>query len=698
MRLGSGGRLKKKAVSKVPAALVPALLAGLGAGLGLGLPLGAITGPEVLLAWIGLTILGAGGLGGLASLVVAWRRQKAMRAAADPRIELEMFEHAELGWFEFAPDGAIHAINATMAGWLGCPVDAVDLSVFEIFRPASADDGRYRADLMPRVGEPFPVEVVIQSAPRPSGLRAALVTDLREIVRSVKALAESAERFGRYIDDAPVGIAALLTDGTIAEANPAFAVLVLGTPDAERLLGRRLGDLLVSPPDGPSSPADLQVVIGGNAGISVELCFRDQAERTARLFSTRAPPGRDGRSRIVFMIDVSAQKALEAQFVQSQKMQAVGQLAGGVAHDFNNLLTAILGYSDLLLARHKPDDESFPDLLQVKQNANRAANLVRQLLAFSRRQTLRPKTVDIRVAIGELSTLLRRLIGANITLDVIHADDLGLVKVDPGQFDQVIINLVVNARDAMPEGGRILIATRNVGRRETTVLRALQLPPGDYVAIDVTDTGTGIPREVLPNIFEPFFTTKAVGAGTGLGLSTVYGIVQQTGGSIIAESETGHGARFRILLPRLQVSDAGETLPAELGEARAEHEAAAQGTVLIVEDEDAVRSFAARALRRQGYQVLEAANGEDALAVINGAPETRLDLLITDVIMPAMDGPTLVKAVLQRQPGLKIVLISGYAEDAFRKDRDPGFPFTFLAKPFSLKQLGETVRQQISGR
>lgn len=636
------------------------------------------------------------GLGALSSYYVITAREVSEPARVDPGI----FEHADLGWFEIGAGGAIAAVNGTLANWLNRQVEDFSegrIGIFDVFRPVDypdSGDDRYRADLLPVGEDPFPVEVVLQSG-GDGGPKGGLVIDLREIVRSVEALAESAERFGRFIDDAPVGIAALSSDGLVEEANPAFAELATGAAEPGRVLGQDLHKLVDWPKDDTKAAVDFAQVLAGTEGASAELRFKATPGLTLRMFATRASrfqAGGDQPTRIVYMLDVSAQKALEEQFVQSQKMQAVGQLAGGIAHDFNNLLTAIIGFCDLLLTRHGPEDESFPDVMQIKQNANRAANLTRQLLAFSRRQTLRPKVIDIRDTLNDLSTLLRRLIGANIRLDLEHDQKLGLVRVDPSQFDQVIINLVVNARDAMAEGGRILIRTRNLMRREARTIAALQLPPGDYVLIEVQDTGHGIPRDVLPKIFEPFFTTKDVGAGTGLGLSTVYGIVQQTGGSIVVESEIGQGTTFRIALPRYLAEAEVATADAPEAVDKGRDEAPGSETILMVEDEDAVRNFAVRALRRQGYDVLDAPTGEEAIELMD-AHEGRIDLLISDVVMPSMDGPTLARLAIEKRPDLKVIMISGYAEEQFRKSLDPGLDFTFLAKPFTLKQLAALVRE-----
>jgi two-component system cell cycle sensor histidine kinase/response regulator CckA len=378
-------------------------------------------------------------------------------------------------------------------------------------------------------------------------------------------------------------------------------------------------------------------------------------------------------------IDITEQKNLEIQFAQSQKMQAVGQLAGGVAHDFNNLLTAMIGFCDLLLLRFQPGDPSFADIMQIQQNANRAANLVRQLLAFSRQQTLQPRVLNITDVLVDLSHLLRRLIGENIELKVVHGRDLGPIKVDQGQLEQVIINLVVNARDAMSGGGTLTIRTANA-RSAQAVRRGHEvMPAGDYVLIEVADTGVGIPGGNLARIFDPFFSTKELGSGTGLGLSTVYGIVKQTGGFVFVDSCPGRGAVFEIYLP----SYAGKDLTG-------------CGTVLLVEDEDPVRKFGARALRNKGYKVIEAESGEAALEVIRNAAE-QIDLLITDVVMPRLDGPGLVREVREIRSDIKVIFISGYAEDAFRQRLDSDSDIDFLSKPFSLKQLATKVKDVIGG-
>ena len=406
---------------------------------------------------------------------------------------------------------------------------------------------------------------------------------------------------------------------------------------------------------------------------------------------------------MIYFVDLTEQKTLEVQFAQSQKMQAVGQLAGGVAHDFNNLLTAIIGFCDLLLVRHQPGDPSFADVMQIKQNANRAANLVRQLLAFSRQQTLRPTVLMPTDALADLSNLLRRLLGETVDLKMVHGRDLWPIEADQNQFEQVIINLAVNARDAMLEpdaegtiGGSLTIRTANVTKDDAAALDHAIMPAAEYVLIEVSDTGCGIAKENLGKIFEPFFSTKEVGKGTGLGLSTVYGIVKQTGGYIFPFSTVGTGTSFRIYIPRhIEVEKPKEAV-ADAEAAKKPADLSGKGTVLLVEDEDAVRSFAVRALQTRGYTVLEAASGEHALEVMEDF-DGELDVVVSDVVMPNMDGPTMVSHLAKVKPGLKIIFISGYAEEAFKKNLDKDVEFQFLPKPFSLKQLAAKVKEVIEG-
>ena len=407
--------------------------------------------------------------------------------------------------------------------------------------------------------------------------------------------------------------------------------------------------------------------------------------------------------------DATEHKALEAQFIQGHKMQAIGQLAGGIAHDFNNLLTAISGHCDLLLLRHDQGDEDFGDLVQINQNANRAAALVGQLLAFSRKQSMNPETLDLRDTLSDLTHLLNRLVGEKVNLTVSHATSLSCVRADKRKLEQVMMNLVVNARDAMPDGGEIRVETSNLNLSETVERERARVPAGDYVQLVVSDDGVGIAQDQLSNIFDPFFTTKRVGEGTGLGLSTVYGIIKQTGGFIFADSEENEGARFTLLFPAAPPEPAEIDMPAPDNlvpfeppapaepETLAEPEVEEPGVVLLVEDEAPVRAFASRALRLRGINVLEASCGEEALEVL-ADPQTEVDVLVTDVVMPGLDGPGWVRIALETRPNVRVVFMSGYTEATLDGDGLEEIESVFLPKPFSLEQLTRTVQAQIAAR
>ena len=400
------------------------------------------------------------------------------------------------------------------------------------------------------------------------------------------------------------------------------------------------------------------------------------------------------------IFDNTQAKQIHARVSQSQKTQALGQLAGGIAHDFNNLLTAMIGFCDLLLLRHAPSDPSFMDIMQIKQNANRAANLVRQLLAFSRQQALQPKVVDISEILEDVSLLLQRLIGSTIKLNIFHGRSLGTVRVDRGQLEQVIINLVVNARDALGGEGDITIKTKNVVFDKNTQVFQEIIKSGSYVAIEVRDTGAGMSQETLARIFDPFFSTKEVGSGTGLGLSTVHGIVSQTGGYVCVDSTPEEGTSFYIYLPHYEGSATvkSETVEHTRPNAMDARDLTGSGTILLVEDEDAVRLFSARALRDKGYNVIEATTGEEGLNYLTAAWESgheKVDLVITDVVMPIMDGPTLVRRAHELFPHLKVVFISGYAEDTFREKLSCEEEIIFLPKPYTLKDLASIVKTTI---
>ncbi len=550
-----------------------------------------------------------------------------------------------------------------------------------------------------------------RSDPRPDR---AGGTALRELYL-IPAGRDDAAAGARLFDDLPVALLRLSAQGTLLRANRLarpllgrFAEGQTNLADIVQGLGRPVGDWLREAAEGRVAKRP-EVVLLRNGGHDIYLQIA-----LSRIVD-------DGEVFLIAVLhDATELKTLEAQFVQSQKMQAIGQLAGGVAHDFNNLLTAISGHCDLLLLRHDEADPDYGDLIQITQNANRAASLVSQLLAFSRKQNLQPEEIDLRDTLSDLSHLLNRLLGEKVVLRVAHADGMVRVRADRRHLEQVLMNLVVNARDAMPAGGEVRIETANLTlEREMRRERAL-IPAGRYVVIRVCDNGSGIAPDQLPKIFEPFYTTKKTGEGTGLGLSMVYGIVKQTGGFIFVESAPGQGSIFEILLPAHEGgalsapvgraggadADAADDPPADPSGTRAPAPADAgnlpgevpmrdEGVILLVEDEAPVRAFAARALRMRGYEVIEAEDAEQALELLSD--ETlAVDLFITDVIMPGKDGPTWVREALALRPHSRVIFVSGYAEESFAEQQAGIANSVFLPKPFSLQELTARVRAQMA--
>ncbi|MBK8908829.1 MAG: response regulator [Rhodospirillales bacterium] len=494
-------------------------------------------------------------------------------------------------------------------------------------------------------------------------------------------------------DDAPVAMAILDLSGTVLAFNAALQVMVGAQPCAAA--GRAFIELLCREDrdevSGQLSKLAMGTTRGGRLG-SVRI--QGEAARPVAIEARRLA----GSDRaIVYLIEESEAGYADVRHVQAQKMQALGQLAGGIAHDFNNLLTAMLGHCDLLLERHAAPDPSHDDVVQVRAAAARASELVRQLLAFSRKQSLKPVALDINRALRALSTLLARLLGETVALDLELSAADGVVRVDPGQLDQVVINLAVNARDAMPGGGRLSIRTQDRVLTAPLDGQPDSVPPGRYVTLAVGDTGVGIPKEIIASIFEPFFTTKEVGGGTGLGLATVYGIVRQTGGFVTVDSAPGAGTTFCLYLPAAELGfqPAEDAVPAP--DQSGSLPRATGATVLLVEDETAVRRIAAKALTVRGYRVIEAGDGEDALQLLGERPEG-VDLILTDLVMPGMDGGTFARLVRQEWPSVPVILMSGYADEGQTPVLADVPSSQFLAKPFSLAELVAKVGSALETR
>jgi two-component system cell cycle sensor histidine kinase/response regulator CckA len=659
---------------------------------------------------------------------ISRERAEQERFFLDLQQAIDHLDHAPAGFFSADRDGRVTYINATLAEWLGIDLASFtpgDASLPEIIagdgmalvRSVKADPGSTRdtvidLDLAKMNGEALPVRFMHrvsatrEGAPGPS--RTIVLN--RTLGEDASAELRASEiRFTRFFNSTPMAIAGVDQTGRILRTNAPFLSLFSSVVDRDAVDRRVRLDTVIHERDRAAFAAALEKARLGQANIApLDTVLPADEERHIRFYVNPVADGAGGEgaeeAAIVYAVETTEQKALEIRMAQTQKMQAVGQLAGGIAHDFNNVLTAIIMASDLLLTNHRPSDPSFPDIMNIKQNANRAASLVRQLLAFSRKQTLRPEVLNLTDVLADLRMLLARLVGNDIQLNVDHGRDLWPVRADIGQFEQVIVNLAVNARDAMPDGGRLTIRTRNVGVEESKTFDHRELTPGEYVLAEIEDTGTGIEPAVIEKIFEPFFTTKEVGKGTGLGLSMVYGIIKQTGGFIYCDSVVGKGTVFRIFLPRhvpeakpaeeVQAAVDAKAAAAPKVQSEAQRDLSGSATVLLVEDEDAVRMGGVRALTSRGYTVHEASSGVEALEVYEEL-EGKVDIVVSDVVMPEMDGPTLLGELRKLRPDIKFVFVSGYAEDAFAKNLPDDAKFGFLPKPFSLKQLATVVKEML---
>ena len=515
----------------------------------------------------------------------------------------------------------------------------------------------------------------------------AVKEDITERKRAEEALTRSELLFRSLIENAL---------DIIAVVEPGGAVRYV-SPSVERLLGHdpaRAGDLNVFELIHPDDLAEAQVrfrrtLETGTRFEQIEFRVRhaDGSWRTLSMIGKPSPPDTGTRGLIINARDVTERQQLEAQFRQAQKMEAVGRLAGGIAHDFNNLLTAIMGYAELAAGRLNPEDPSRIELDEIDKAARRAADLTRQLLAFSRKQVLQPRVIDLNRVVSDTDNMLRRLIGEDIELVTLLEDGLGPVRADTSQIEQVLLNLAVNSRDAMPAGGKLTIETSEVELGESYSAFHFDVPPGRYVRLAVSDTGSGIDAETLSHVFEPFFTTKGVGRGTGLGLSTVYGVVKQSGGHVTVYSEPGVGTTFKIYLPLVEdVPESRHEPPRQPGLADGTE------TIFVVEDEEAVRRLACRALEGRGYKTLLAAGADEALRVCEGYAG-EIHLMLTDVVLPLVSGRELARRVAALRPRMKVLFMSGYTDDAIVQHGvlDAGTPF--LQKPFTPRSLAEKVRE-----
>lgn len=568
--------------------------------------------------------------------------------------------------------GEVELIGAASLDWLGVPLKVGNTPIGVVVVQSYTDDVRFGEKERDVLG------FVSQQ------LAAAI-----EHKRNAEAMRLSELRYRSVVESAVYGIYRSKLDGRFLNVNPAMVTL-LGYESSAAIVG------LDPKRDVFVEPAELENLLhrfrneGRLSNVEVRWKRKDGKAITVRLSGSKVNSPEDG-SDVLEMIaeDVSEQRILENQFRQAQKMEAVGRLAGGVAHDFNNVLTVISGYTEVLLERTGPGNPLFPKIQAIHQATERATSVTRQLLAFSRKQMLELKVIDVNAIVCDIERLLKPLIGENIQLETKLGNDVGRTRADAGQIEQVIMNLVVNSKDAMPVGGRIVIQTANADLKKDDLSREHSyIHPGPYVMLSVSDNGHGMDKETQARIFEPFFTTKEKGKGTGLGLSTVYGIVKQSGGYILVDSQLGRGTTFRVYLPRVEEAAevAGRILQTPLQTRGTER-------ILLVEDEESVRQLVRETLEAQGYRIHEAENGEEALAIATSHPD--IDMLITDVVMPGMSGRELSTRIFATHPHTKVLYLSGYTEDAIVHEGVLEAGTAFLQKPFTLGTLARKVREML---
>ncbi|MGQ0456946.1 MAG: response regulator [Hyphomicrobium sp.] len=614
------------------------------------------------------------------------------------------------GFLAAAADGALLHINATFESWLGYASGSLRARAARLADIAGVEGARQLALLAADpVAERRTVDLDL---PRSDGRIVPLTLfvepcnggfTLTAMNRASPAMAlgggRTEARIAPFFQSAPFGIATLDGAGRITSSNIAFTRMVFDGRPAKDAPAIDSMCATAEPDERAAVAACLaEVLAGRSAAQPIEITAGAQKQFTRRIYMAPIAAGASGEAAALYVVDATDEKALEQRFAQAQKMEAVGKLAGGIAHDFNNVLTAIIGFSDLLLATKRRNDPDYKDIRNIQSSAYRAAGLVANLLGFSRKQTQQVAILNLGELATDMTPTLKTAIGEKIALNMRSERDLWTVRADGNQIYNVILNLCQNARDAMPSGGKLTISTKNVSERDSQKMAGLGgFTPGEYVLVEVADTGSGMSPEVMEKIFEPFFTTKAVGKGTGLGLASVYGIVKQTGGFILPESEVGKGTTFKVYLPRY-VLEADDEVEAPVKALSAKRDAKAvdltgKGRVLLVEDEVEVRQFAVRALTSKGYQVLEASDGVEALEVMSKHGD--VDIVVSDVVMPEMDGPTLFKELRKRNPSMKVIFVSGYPNEAFREQLG-GEDFAFLPKPFSLPQLAAKVKEELA--
>ena len=549
---------------------------------------------------------------------------------------------------------------------------------------------RSEAHYATRDGRSIPVEVAFSFLA--VGEHEYVVVSVHNIElrrRVIEEGRETSQLLSVLFDSAPMAIVGIEPDGTVKTWNVA-ATRIFGWT-ADEVIGKQLPFV---PRDRPAEFLQhREALMEGEAHTGIERhCITKTGDEIQVRMSLVPLRGADGEiSGLVGLLeDITEQKRLEAQLLQAQRLENIGRLAGAVAHDFNNLLTVINGYGELALSQLDPRDPLHESVHEIKAAGDRAASLTQQLLAFSRRQVLQPKVLDIGAVVTELEGMLRRLIGEDIELVLGRDPYMGMVKADPVQVHQVIMNLAVNARDAMPSGGRLAIETCNVDLGNEITRIQPDIKPGPYVMLSVTDNGSGMDEATQSRLFEPFFTTKAPGKGTGLGLSTVYGIVKQSGGHITVDSEVGRGTSFRVYLPRVEAAEIPDSASSRQGVV-----APGTETLLLVEDQQEVRQLALQVLEIYGYKVLAAANGDQALEIARANPD--IDLMVTDVVMPGMTGPQLAQNLLEIRPNLKVIFMSGYA-DAAMAPSDVPEGAGYLQKPFAPETLARQVREVLDSR